>query len=63
MELSIIVSNNKSLKSDIIYSVNDYHLSPTPFIVRAIDELFEIVLQRIQDETEHLYPLVCSLGA
>jgi hypothetical protein len=27
-----------------------------------IDQLFEIVLQRIQDETEHLYPLVRSLG-
>ena len=26
------------------------------------DELFEIVLQRILDETEHLYPLVRSLG-
>ena len=26
------------------------------------DKLFEIVLQRIQDETEHLYPLVRSLG-
>ena len=28
----------------------------------AIDELFEIVLQRILDETEHLYPLVRSLS-
>ena len=27
------------------------------------DELFEIVLQRIQDETEHLYPLVRNLNA
>lgn len=26
------------------------------------NELFEIVLQRILDETEHLYPLVRSLG-
>ena len=25
------------------------------------DELFDIVLQRIQDETEHLYPMVRSL--
>jgi hypothetical protein len=29
----------------------------------AIDELFDIVLQRILDETEHLYPLVRSLGS
>lgn len=28
----------------------------------ATSELFEIVLQRILDETEHLYPLVRSLG-
>ncbi len=28
----------------------------------AMDELFDIVLQRIQNETEHLYPLVRSLG-
>ena len=26
------------------------------------DEMFDIVLQRIQDETEHLYPMVRSLG-
>jgi hypothetical protein len=26
-----------------------------------LDELFDIVLQRILDETEHLYPLVRSL--
>lgn len=30
--------------------------------VGDIDVLFDIVLQRIQDETEHLYPLVRSLG-
>jgi len=29
----------------------------------AMDELFDIVLQRILDETEHLYPLVRSLGS
>jgi hemerythrin-like domain-containing protein len=28
----------------------------------ATDEMFEIILQRIQDETEHLYPLVRSLN-
>jgi len=31
--------------------------------LNAMDELFDIVLQRILDETEHLYPLVRSLGA
>lgn len=29
----------------------------------AIDELFDIVLERILNETEHLYPLVRSLGS
>lgn len=29
--------------------------------LKAIDELFEIVLKRILDETEHLYPLVRSM--
>jgi len=29
--------------------------------LKATDELFNIVLQRILDETEHLYPLVRSL--
>lgn len=28
----------------------------------ATDALFDIILQRIQDETEHLYPLVRSLN-
>lgn len=30
--------------------------------ITATDELFGIILQRIQDETEHLYPLVRSLN-
>ena len=30
--------------------------------IDATDELFDIILQRIQDETEHLYPLVRSLN-
>ena len=30
--------------------------------MKDTEELFEIVLQRILDETEHLYPLVRSLG-
>ena len=30
--------------------------------INATDELFEIILQRILDETEHLYPLVRSLN-
>jgi len=29
----------------------------------SIDELFNLILQRIQDEVEHLYPLVRSLGS
>lgn len=29
--------------------------------LKAIDELFEMVLNRILDETEHLYPLVRSM--
>jgi len=29
--------------------------------LKATDELFNIVLQRIQDETDHLYPLVRSM--
>ena len=33
-----------------------------PEFLQATDELFEIILQRIQDETEHLYPLVRSLN-
>jgi len=33
-----------------------------PKFLKATDELFEIILQRIQDETEHLYPLVRSLN-
>ena len=32
-----------------------------PKFLNATDELFEIILQRIQDETEHLYPLVRSM--
>ncbi|PCJ85630.1 MAG: hypothetical protein COA54_10540 [Thiotrichaceae bacterium] len=30
--------------------------------LRSTDELFDLVLQRILDETEHLYPLVRSLS-
>lgn len=30
--------------------------------LQATDELFDIILQRIQNETEHLYPLVRSLN-
>jgi hypothetical protein len=29
--------------------------------LKETNELFDLVLQRIQDETEHLYPLVRSL--
>ena len=40
---------------------NDLRIKDHPTFLDAIDELFDIVLQRIQDETEHLYPLVRSL--
>jgi hypothetical protein len=38
------------------------HIKDHANFLKDTDELFEIVLQRIQDETEHLYPLVRSLG-
>ena len=41
-------------KGDLKIKVHEQFLKDT-------DELFEIVLKRIQDETEHLYPLVRSL--
>lgn len=41
---------------------NDLRIKDHDEFLEAIDELFDIVLQRIQDETEHLYPLVRSLG-
>lgn len=41
---------------------NDLKIKDHDEFLGAIDELFDIVLQRIQDETEHLYPLVRSLG-
>lgn len=37
------------------------HIKDHANFLKDTDELFEIVLQRIQDETEHLYPLVRSL--
>ena len=42
---------------------NDLRIKYHDQFLSAIYELFDIVLQRIQDETEHLYPLVRSLGA
>lgn len=42
---------------------NDLRIKDHDQFLSAIDELFDIVLQRIQDETEHLYPLVRSLSA
>ncbi len=39
------------------------HIKNHARFLKDTDELFEIVLQRIQDETEHLYPLVRSLGS
>ncbi len=41
---------------------NDLRIKDHEQFLGAIDELFEIVLQRIQNETEHLYPLVRSLS-
>lgn len=37
------------------------HIKDHAKFLQDTDELFEIILQRIQDETEHLYPLVRSL--
>jgi hypothetical protein len=37
------------------------HIKDHANFLKDTDELFDIVLQRIQDETEHLYPLVRSL--
>lgn len=41
---------------------NDLKIKDHSQFLGAIDELFDIVLQRIQNETENLYPLVRSLG-
>lgn len=38
------------------------HIKEHAEFLKDTDQLFEIVLQRIQDETEHLYPLVRSLS-
>lgn len=40
----------------------DLKISNHEVFLDATNELFDIVLQRIQDETEHLYPLVRSLS-
>ena len=37
------------------------HIKDHAKFLQDTDELFDIILQRIQDETEHLYPLVRSL--
>jgi hypothetical protein len=37
------------------------HINEHARFIKDTEELFEIVLQRILDETEHLYPLVRSL--
>lgn len=44
------------------HSNNDLRIKDHTEFMSATDELFDIVLQRIQDETEHLYPLVRSLN-
>lgn len=38
------------------------HIKEHEQFLKDTDELFEIVLQRILQETEHLYPLVRSLS-
>ena len=38
------------------------HINEHADFLSDTDELFELVLQRIQNETEHLYPLVRSLS-
>ena len=40
----------------------DLKISNHKVFLDATNELFDIVLQRIQNETEHLYPLVRSLS-
>jgi hypothetical protein len=41
----------------------DFKIKDHEKFLNAMDELFDIVLERILNETEHLYPLVRSLGA
>lgn len=42
---------------------NDLKIKDHNEFLDATDELFDIVLERILDETEHLYPLARSLGS
>lgn len=42
---------------------NDLRIKDHEEFLSAMDELFDIVLQRILDETEHLYPLVRSMNS
>ena len=44
-------------------ATGDLKIKDNEKFLNAMDELFDIVLERILDETEHLYPLVRSLGA
>ena len=39
----------------------DFKIKDHEKFLNAMDELFDIVLDRVQDETEHLYPLVRSI--
>jgi hypothetical protein len=41
---------------------NELKIKDHEAFLTSTDELFDIVLQRILDETEHLYPLVRSLN-
>ena len=41
---------------------NELKIKDHELFLKSTDELFDLVLQRILDETEHLYPLVRSLS-
>jgi hemerythrin-like domain-containing protein len=45
-----------TLKNDSMLKIDDHQQ-----FVKDTDQLFDIILQRIQDETEHLYPMVRKL--
>ena len=44
------------------HTKNELRIKDHQAFLTSTDELFDIVLQRILDETEHLYPLVRSLS-
>ena len=44
------------------HTSNELRIKNHDAFITSTDELFDLVLQRILDETEHLYPLVRSLS-